>query len=72
MRQLLAVSRSATTPPTIASSLAKPQPGSCEELDIPIAHLHLAHRGGPERWALGRGRTVTVGRPSIVWLCGLE
>ena len=39
MRQLLAVSRSATTPPTIASSLAKPQPGSCEELDIPIAHL---------------------------------
>jgi hypothetical protein len=24
------------------------------------------------RWALGRGRTVTVGRPSVVWLCGLD
>ena len=38
--------RSVTTPPTISSSVAKPQIRPCEELDR--SHLHLAHRGGPE------------------------
>ena len=40
----------------------------CEELDR--SHLHLAHRGAPELALapLGRRRTVTVGRYTV--LCG--
>ena len=68
--------RLSTLPQSIASNLAKPQSAHCEELDR--SHLHLAHRGGPE---VGTGTgpytvdrqspyTVTVGRPSVVWLCG--
>ena len=48
-----------------------------------IAPVHPAHRGGPvpvyvacevglEVGTVGRGRTVTVGRTSVVWLCGLD
>ena len=39
-------------------------------------HSDIAPPPSPPRegwsWALGRGRTVTVGRPSVVWLCGLD
>ena len=41
-------------------------------------HMHLRIKSPPATaregwsWALGRGRTVTVGRPSVVWLCGLD
>ena len=54
MRQLLAVSRSATTPPTIASSVAKPQPAPVKSwIDRTSTWPTVA--GLSVRWALGHG-----------------
>ena len=60
---------SETTPPTIASSVAKPQPALVKSW---IDRTSTWPTAAGLRWALGRGRTVTVGRPSVVWLCGLD
>ena len=61
--------RSATTPQTIASSVAKPQSAPVKSW---IDRTSTWPTAAGLRWALGRGRTVTVGRPSVVWLCGLD
>ena len=61
--------RSGTTPPTIASSVAKPQSAPVKSW---IDRTSTQPTAAGLRWALGRGRTVTVGRPSVVWLCGLD
>ena len=61
--------RSGTTPQTIASTVAKPQSASVKSW---IDRTSTQPTAGGWSWALGRGRTVTVGRPSVVWLCGLD
>ena len=61
--------RSGTPPPTIASSVAKPQSAPVKSW---IDRTSTWPTAAGLRWALGRGRTVTVGRPSVVWLCGLN
>ena len=61
--------RSGTTPPTIASSVAKPQSAPVKSW---IDRTSTQPTAAGLRWALGRGRTVTVGRPSVVWLCSLD
>ena len=61
--------RSGTTPPTIASSVAKPQSPPVKSW---IDRTSTQPTAAGLRWALGRGRTVTVGRPSVVWLSGLD
>ena len=61
--------RSGTTPPTIASIVAKPQSAPVKSW---IDRTSTQPTAVGLRWALGRGRTVTVGRPSVVWLCGLD
>ena len=61
--------RSGTTPPTIASSVAKPQSAPVKSW---IDRTSTWPTAAGLRWALGRGRTVAVGRTSVVWLCGLD
>ena len=61
--------RSGTTPPTIASSVAKPQSAPVKSW---IDRTSTQPTAAGLRWALGRGRTVAVGRTSVVWLCGLD
>jgi hypothetical protein len=61
--------RSATTPQTIASTVAKPQSAPVKSW---IDRTSTWPTAAGLRWALGRGRTVTVGRPSVVWLCYLD
>ena len=61
--------RSETTPPTISSNVAKPQPAHVKSW---IDRTSTWPTAAGLRWALGRGRTVTVGRPSVVWLCGID
>ena len=61
--------RSGTAPPTIASSVAKPQSAPVKSW---IDRTSTWPTAAGLRWALGRGRTVTVGRPSVVWLSGLD
>jgi len=44
---------------------------SLEERDR--SRCHSAHRGGLElSTGTGRGCTVRVGRPCVVWLCGID
>ena len=61
--------RSGTTPPTIASNVAKPQSAPVKSW---IDRTSTWPTAAGLRWALGRGRTVAVGRTSVVWLCGLD
>ena len=61
--------RSETPPPTIASSAVKPQSAPVKSL---IDRTSTWPTAAGLRWALGRGRIVTVGRHSVVWLCGLD
>ena len=61
--------RSVTTPPIIASSVAKPQSAPVKSW---IDRTSTWPTAAGLRWALGRGRTVAVGRTSVVWLCGLD
>jgi len=61
--------RSATAPQTTVSSVAKPQPAPVKSW---IDRTSTWPTAAGLRCALGRGRTVTVGRPSVVWLCGLD
>ena len=61
--------RSVTTLPIISSSVAKPQSAPVKSW---IDRTSTQPTAAGLRWALGRGRTVTVGRPSVVWLCGLD
>ena len=55
--------RLVTTPPTIASNVAKSAP-----VKSWIDRTSTWPTAAGLRWALGRGRTVTVGRTSVVWL----
>ena len=57
--------RLVATPPTIASSVAKPQSAPVKSW---IDRTSTWPTAAGLRWALGRGRTVTVGRTSVVWL----
>ena len=62
--------RSGTTPPTIALSVAKPQAAPVKSwIDRTSSQPTAA---GLSEWALGRGRTLAVGRTSVVWLCDLD
>ena len=61
--------RSVTTLPTIASSVAKPQSAPVKSW---IDRTSTWPTAAGLRWALGRGRTVAVGRTSVVWLSGLD
>ena len=55
---------------TIATMVEKPQSAPVKSW-IDRTSTQPTPREGWS-WALGRGRTVTVGRPSVVWLCGLD
>ena len=57
--------RSETTPQTIASNVATPQSAPVKSW---IDRTSTWPPAAGLRWALGRGRTVIVGRPSVVWL----
>ena len=61
--------RSETIPPTIASGVATPQSAPVKSW---IDRTSTWPTAAGLRWALGRGRTVTVGRPSVVCLSGLD
>ena len=61
--------RSVTTPPAIAFSVAKPQSAPVKSW---IDRTSTWPTAAGLRWALGRGRTVAVGRTSVVCLCGLD
>ena len=61
--------RSGTSHKSIASNVAKPQPAPVKSW---IDRTSTWPTAAGLRWALRRGRTVTVGRPSVVWLCGLD
>ena len=61
--------RLVTSPQSIASSIAKPKSAPVKSW---IDRTSTWPTAAGLRWALGRGRIVTVGRPSVVWLCGLD
>ena len=63
---------SVTTLPIISSSVAKPQSAPVKSWIDRTSTQPTAGRREGWSWALGRGRTVAVGRPSVVWLCGLD
>jgi len=62
-------SRSGSSPPTIASVMEKLQ-SALQKSRIDRATARPTAEGWS--WALVRGRTVRVGRPSVVWLCGTD
>ena len=61
--------RSGTSQQAIASNVAKPQFAPVKSWIDRTSSQPTA-----EGWsrALGRGRTVRVGRPSVVWMCGIN
>ena len=61
--------RSKTPSPTIASTVAKPQSAPVKSW---IDRTSTWPTAAGLRWALGRGRTVTVGSTQCCWLCGLD
>ena len=74
MRQLVTAGAAASSQQTIASALEKlhslfRRAGSIE---VPLVCHSACTRPTAEgwSWALAQGRTVRVGRPSVVWLCG--
>eukprot|EP00964_Phaeocystis_antarctica_P124583 scaffold88224_cov45-Phaeocystis_antarctica.AAC.1 len=60
-------SRAASSQQTIASALEKLQP-ALQKSGIDRGATRPTAAGWS--WALGWGRTVRVGRSSVVWLCG--